>query len=126
MISLLSGPSGSHCGSTSSDRYLVASPRWPRYSFAHAILSASAVHVPLFRSTRSTFLVQAIFSSSSGRARQALPGVSAHLVDPRPVGIHIGDRRRRTGLGAGRITAAQVAFDHLAADRVVIHRTKRT
>src|SRR5690606_31928360 len=52
MIILLSGDSGSTRGSISETRYLVASPREPRYSAAHCMLRGSSEQVPAERFTR--------------------------------------------------------------------------
>src|SRR5512141_258001 len=63
MISLLAGDTGSTLGSTSSHRYLLASPREPRYSSAHFMFSGSLLQVPVVRSTRSSFLVHPMIVS---------------------------------------------------------------
>ena len=44
----------------------------------------------------------------------------AHFVESGPVGVYIGDRRGRTGLGAGRLAAAQIALDDFAGVLVVL------
>src|SRR5512141_2889621 len=59
-IILFSGDSGSTFGETSAVKYFVARPRWPRYSFAHSMLSGSAVQVPLVRLTLSILRAQDI------------------------------------------------------------------
>ena len=51
-IILLSGPSGSTCGSTSSQKYFVPRPRAPIKSWAACMLSGSFLMVPASRSTR--------------------------------------------------------------------------
>ncbi len=85
MISLLSGPSASQVGSTSSVRYFEASPRWPRYSLAHCIFRASSVQLPCVRFTLSIFLVQDIaFSSSSKRLLRQWAG----FLRPKPSSCH--------------------------------------
>ena len=71
MISLFFGESGSTFGSTSSTKYLVARPRWPKYFCAHSMLSGSLVDVPFERSTRSKFLAHAIDLSSLYRYLRA-------------------------------------------------------
>ena len=52
-------------------------------------------------------------------------GRTLHPLIAGPVGADIGDGLCRTGSGAGRITATQVAFDYLFAGRVVIDGAKR-
>src|SRR5512135_3500759 len=125
MIILFSGDSGSTFGSISETRYLVASPRWPRYSPAHAMFSGSAVQVPCVRLTRRTFFAHAMMFSLRRHRGVGASGPLAHLVEAGPVGVDVGDRTGRAGRGACGIAAAQVALLHLAGLRNVVDRAER-
>ena len=48
----------------------------------------------------------------------------AHLGIPGPVGIDVDDRPGGAGLGTLRVTAAQVALDHLAGIGIVVDGTE--
>src|SRR5512135_3403125 len=94
MIILLAGASGSTFGSTSSQRYLLARPREPRYSSAHFMFSGSLLHVPAVRSTRSSFLVHPIVVSLQHRG-VGTAGPLPHLLEAGPLRVHVRDRPGR-------------------------------
>src|SRR5512144_2067548 len=122
--SLFAGDNGSTFGSTSSQKYFVASPREPRYSSAHFMFSGSLLQVPAFRSTRRIFLVHPMVVSLQHRGvGPARP--LAHLLQAGPFGIDIGDRGGRACLDALRVAAAQVALLHLAGIRDVVDGAER-
>lgn len=76
---LLSGDKGSTLGSTSSTRYLLPSPREPKYWRAQVMFSGSGVQVPAVRLTRRIFPAQDMFVLLRGnQAVTWLPSLSAH------------------------------------------------
>src|SRR5512140_1607890 len=135
-IILLAGESGTTSGSTSAVKYFVASPRWPRYSFAHSMLSGSGAQVPLVRSTLRILRAQVMCFSSGGlrgrgrglrrsglRVEPLRP--FGHALQACPIRVDVGDGARGAGFGAGRIAAAEVALLDLAGRLHVVHRAER-
>src|SRR4051812_2709046 len=92
------------------------------------MLSGSALHVPLPKSTRRTLRAQDMSVSSivaGGRLRVELLRPLAHLPESRPVRVDISDGTGGACLRAGGVAAAQVALLHLARVLHIVHRAER-
>src|SRR4051794_17181416 len=93
------------------------------------MLSGSALHVPLPKSTRRTLRAQDMSVSSirvaGGGLRVELLRPLAHLPESGPVRVYISDGTGGACLRAGGVAAAQVALLHLARVLHIVHRAER-